>query len=192
MTNAVWGATPAEWQRLCGMGLQADLLPVVSNPSAPISPRSKMKDLGKTPSKYNSQREAVGIPEWTDLKASDKDIARWQRDNDLGICLQTRQVRAIDIDITDAAMVERVRGLVELLGGVMPVRARPNSSKCLLAFRLDGVYSKRILRTDKGIIEFLANGQQFIAVGTHPSGARYEWEGGLPFEFPQLLSLIHI
>lgn len=37
-----------------------------------------------------------------------------------------------------------------------------------------------------GIIELLANGQQFVACGTHSSGARIEWDGGLPDEPPAI------
>src|SRR5262249_25118072 len=61
-----------------------------------------------------------------------------------------------------------------------------NSSKFLLAFRLYGAHVKQIIKTDQGAIEFLANGQQFIAAGTHSSGVPYEWAGGLPDDFPEL------
>ena len=37
-----------------------------------------------------------------------------------------------------------------------------------------------------GIIELLANGQQFVACGTHSSGSRIEWDGGLPDEPPAI------
>ena len=44
---------------------------------------------------------------------------------------------------------------------------------------------KRVLRLDSGLIELLADGQQFIAHGTHPSGARYEWDwNGHTVDFP--------
>lgn len=186
-SSAALGASVVEWQHFANhLDLTVDLLPVVSNPRAVISPKSKMKDLGKTPSRYNREREAVGIPEWTSARTTDVDVARWQRDNDLGICLQTRQVRAIDIDIADPALARRIRDCVEVMAGPLPVRSRPNSSKLLLAFRLEGSYTKRILRTEQGIVEFLAGGQQFVAVGTHPSGVKYEWEGGLPAEIPYL------
>jgi len=64
----------------------------------------------------------------------------------------------------------------------------------LLAFRLEGDHRKRIIRTKAGIIEFLATGQHFVAIGTHPSGARYRWEAGedgatadgLPLVIPEL------
>jgi len=186
-TSAGYGAAPSDWAHFADhLGLAADLLPVVSNTKAVVSPKSKMRDIGKTPSRYNSERQVVGIPQWTDNQSTDRDVARWQRDNDLGICLQTRLVRAIDIDVQDPVLAQKIRDAVELMVGELPMRHRGNSSKCLLAFRLEGTYTKRVLRTAHGPIEFLANGQQFIAVGTHPSGARYEWAGGLPDEIPYL------
>lgn len=186
-SGGAYGATPEDWAHFADrLGLMADLLPVVSNPNATVSPRSKMRDIGKTPSRYNSERQVVGLPSWTDNQSIDTDIARWQRDPDLGICLQTRLVRAIDIDIQDEALAQRVRDCVELTLGELPMRYRGNSSKCLFAFRLEGNFTKRILRTEQGPIEFLATGQQFIAIGTHPSGVRYEWRDGLPEELPYI------
>lgn len=186
-TSAAYGASPAEWAHFSThLGFTADLLPVVSNPKAEISPKSKMAGVGKTPSRYNPDRKVVGIPAWTEHKATAAEVERWQRDGDLGICLQTREVRAIDIDIDDQALATRVLDAINLIVGDLPVRMRKNSGKCLLAFRMPGEFTKRILRTEQGIIEFLANGQQFIAVGTHPSGARYEWQGGLPEVVPYL------
>lgn len=181
-----FGAAPAEWAHFVALGLTADLLPVVSNPTAPISPNSKMKGLGKTPSRYNSTGQAVGIPAWTEHQTTEAGIKRWSAVSDLGICIQTREVRAIDIDIADPAQAQRVRDAIEMIVGELPVRMRANSGKCLLAFRLPGEFAKRILRCEHGIVEFLATGQQFIAVGTHPSGARYEWQGGLPEDIPYL------
>ena len=94
-----WGATPDDWAHFATtLYLQADLLPVVSNPGAKISPASKMRELGKTPSRYDANGLVVGIPKWTQLKSTDRDIGRWSQHSDLGICLQTRRVRAIDID----------------------------------------------------------------------------------------------
>lgn len=185
--GAGYGATPVDWAHFADrLALVADLLPVVSNPSATVSPKSKMRGVGKTPSRYNAQRQVVGIPAWTDSHTTGDEVSRWARDNDLGICLQTRLVRAIDIDVQDPELVQRIRDAIELTAGHLPGRSRSNSSKCLLAFRLEGAYTKRILRTEHGPIEFLAGGQQFIAVGTHPSGVRYEWEGGLPEDIPWL------
>jgi putative DNA primase/helicase len=70
--------------------------------------------------------------------------------------------------------------------GALPVRGRANSGKRLLAFRLAADFPKRVIKTPHGNIELLSTGQQFVACGTHKSGARYEWAGGLPAELPTL------
>lgn len=169
------GATPEHWAAWQSRELTADLLPVVSNPAAVISPMSKMVALGKTPSMYNRDRQAVGIPSWTQKQATPAEVKRWGRDSDLGICVQTRRVRAIDIDIADPVAAAAVQGLVEMGLGTLPARGRNNSGKVLLLIDMPGEFVKRVVRTKDGIIEFLANGQQCIVEGTHPSGVRYEW-----------------
>lgn len=189
MSSSIWGATPEEWTQVTRWGITEDVLPVVSNPHAVISPNSKMRDLGKTPSRYNRDRKVVGMPDWTNNQSTDADVSRWQRDTDLGICIQTRLVRAIDIDIEDPQAAQIVRDCVELVAGDLPRRWRNDSGKCLLAFKLEGQYSKRIIRTERGIIEFLANGQQFVGVGTHPKGERYQWAGGIPDDVPYLTAM---
>ena len=188
MSLPAYGASPDDWTHFdLVLGLGPDLLPVVSNPTATISPDSKMKELGKTPSRYNGSHQAVGIPKWTEHQASDADLTRWARDADLGICLQTRTVRALDIDVPDPELAEEITIFVsQHLCQQLPARMRGNSGKVLLAFTLPGDMPKRKMVVEGGIVEFLATGQQFIAIGTHPSGARYEWLGGLPDAFPTL------
>lgn len=171
------GATPQDWQHFTELGLTADLLPVVSDTSLPISPRSRMKDAGKTPSVVNGEGHIVGLSKWTEQHTKPAQVRAWSKDSRLGICVQTRVVRAFDVDIADPAISAEVRDLVEMLAGPLPCRSRPNSGKLLLVFRMEGTFPKQRIITDTGMIEFLANGQQFIAVGTHPSGVRYEWDG---------------
>jgi hypothetical protein len=179
------GAAPEDWQHFdLVLGLTADLLPVVSNPRATIAPDSTLKDLGKTPSRYNAARHAVGIAKWTEHQATPAEITAWSRDRDLGICLQTRRVRALDVDVTDPQLAAQIHVHLAHLG--LPVRSRSNAAKFLLAFEMPGEFRKRSVRCASGMIEFLATGQQFIAVGLHPSGVRYEWSGGLPDAFPVL------
>ena len=183
MDESIWGASPEDWVHFTDrLDLMVDLLPVVSNPQAKISPDSGMKQLGKTPSRYNNGGLVVGFPQWTQHVTTERDIARWIKQRDYGISLQTREKRALDIDIDDPAQAQRVVDFIELALGSLPARSRPNSGKVLLVFSMLGEFSKRIIRTEHGIIEFLATGQQFIAVGTHTSGERYQWLGGLPDE----------
>ena len=184
--DALYGARQEEWAQLDVLaGLTEDLLPVVSNPHATISPNSSIRDIGKLPSTYNSQRHVVGFAGWTQHKATGDDITKWSSEKDYGICIQTRNVRAIDVDVTDSEEAEEIYNAINRS---LPKRYRNNSSKFLLAFRLAGIYAKRKITTKHGIIEFLANGQQFVACGRHPSGVRYEWDGGLPEDFPELSS----
>lgn len=189
--GAPYGAMPGDWAHFVRLGLEDDLLPVVSDPAAKIDPKSKLQGLGKTPSRYNQAGLVVGLPKWTSHVTTDRDVERWTRDSRLGICVQTRVVRAIDIDIEDPVAAAAVREFIELGAGLMPLRRRSGSGKCLLMFKMPGDFTKRILRTAHGAIEFLANGQQFVAIGTHPKGMRYEWvrpsgEIGLPEEIPEL------
>lgn len=183
-----WGATPEEWTTFdLLLGLTEDLLPVVSNPNAEISPESKMKQVGKTPSKYNGNGKAAGIANWTSHHATSADVERWSRHPDIGICLQTRTVRALDIDIGDQDEANDIgRTISGFLDTVLPTRIRSNAPKFLCVFRLPGDMPKRVIKTKHGIIEFLATGQQCIVAGTHTSGVRYEWQGGLPNDIPEI------
>lgn len=172
-----YGAYPSDWQLLIASGCGPDLLPVVSNPGALVSPSSNLKTYGKTPSLYNKSHEVVGIAGWTGKEATKAELTRWQKIHDYGICLQTRLVRGIDIDITNANIVEQVTGTIEgILDCRLPVRRRGDSAKCLLALKVPGDLRKRVLETEWGNIEFLGSGNQFIAFGTHPSGSRYAWD----------------
>lgn len=183
-----YGASPSEWAHFSSiLGLIADLLPVVSNPTAKISKASKMSGVGKTPSLFNAGGFAVGFTDWTRHYTTSAEIDKWAKIGDLGICLQTREVRALDIDVEDHDESVRIgKAFQEALERTTPARTRPNSSKQLLVFRLPGEYYKRKFKTKHGIVEFLATGQQFIAVGTHTSGVRYEWHEGLPSEIPEV------
>lgn len=185
-----WGATRAEWNHFSLMlGLTADMLPAVADPGAEISCKSKLKSLGKTPSRYNIRGHVTGIAKWTTLQANDALIEQWSRNGNYSICLQTRHVRAIDIDVTDVALATQIRArLSGLLGVQLPARGRANSGRAVLGVTVLESCSKRVVtvKGGAGIVEFLADGQQFIACGTHPSGSRYEWEGGLPESFPDV------
>lgn len=181
-----YGATPEDWAHFdLNLGLTEDLLPVVSDPTAEISEQSKMKALGKTPSIFNRADKAAGIPDWTAKRTKPSEVERWSKDDRLGICVQTRQVRALDIDVDHEQAAHITERFEAAVWEVLPVRQRPDSKKRLLAFVLEGEFPKRSFKTAHGLVEFLGNGQQFVAVGTHPNSARYEWAGGdLPNDIP--------
>jgi len=177
-----YGATPEEWRAfssLCG----PDLLPCVASITAKVSPNSKLKQLGKVPSIYNRRREAVGIPDWPQHIATEADITKWAREPDYSICVITRRKRALDVDVSDSALAAEIRETITRVLGKLPTRTRSNSAKFLMMLDLPGDFAKRTITTSGGVIEWLANGQQFLAAGTHVSGVRYEW-GGTPIEVP--------
>ncbi len=59
------GATENDWYLLAIiMGHQEDLLPIVSDPKAIISPQSAIKEQGKTPSTLNYAGQVVGFAGW--------------------------------------------------------------------------------------------------------------------------------
>lgn len=65
---AGFGASRTDWMTFTfGLGLDEDLLPVVSNPGAVIAPRpeSTLTTIGKVPSQYNSRSLVIGIKGWT-------------------------------------------------------------------------------------------------------------------------------
>jgi predicted P-loop ATPase len=188
-----FGAPLEAWTHFADtLGLTADLLPVVSNPHAEISPNSKVKAIGKTPSIYNRQRQVAGLPEWTRLAATEHLVRRWASEPDYGICIQTRAVRAFDIDVADPVKAQAIAAAIVQITGALPLRFRSNSGKRLLAFTYHRPLTKRFVPVDGGIVEILGDGQQFIAAGAHIDsklgfeGAFYEWAGDMPKNFPVL------
>lgn len=183
------GATPIEWAAARELSV-IDVLPVVSDTTAKISPNSAMQAIGKTPSAFNSEGFVVGIPKWTECISDSMRIERWSKEPRYGICMQTRNVHAIDIDIDDPVLAAEIAGVCEMvLEADLPLRTRPNSGKRLQVLRVElpegaKPLTKRIIRTKDGLIEFLATGQQFIFAGTHTSGVRYEWRDGAPSVAP--------
>lgn len=188
------GASPTDWAHFdLALGLGDRLLPVVSNPEATISPRSTMKGLGKTPSKYYSEGLVGGIAKWTARKAaSTRELEQWSAEPDYGICIRTGRMPwqtddepnlvAIDMDSDKAEVVVQAHALAKRHLGDLPVRFREGSEKCLLLVQVEGetLYKRVCHLADKERIEILATGQQFVAAGTHPSGSRYDWLEGLP------------
>ncbi|ESQ73718.1 hypothetical protein ABAC402_17790 [Asticcacaulis sp. AC402] len=144
-----------------------------------------MGSIGKTPSLFKRDGTVIGFAQWTKYVATGLDMERWSQDNRLGICIQTRRVRGLDIDVDDRGLAEAIDlAFCQVLGLELPARCRSNSGKRLLAFIVEGDLPKRRMVVDGGIIELLGNGQQFVFAGEHVSGVRYEWAGGLPSSIP--------
>lgn len=188
------GATLADWRGLTDtLGLTVDLLPVVSDTGLPVSPHSQLSanpdQLGKVPSVVNATGHITGILKWAQHESTRAQCVAWARDEHLGVCVIGRQIKAIDIDVADPVLAQRVQDMFTLLLGDLPERFRSNSGKRLLPVRLPVYMPKwrfEVAGAEGAVVEILGDSQQFIAAGTHPSGVRYEWRGGLPTEIPEV------
>ena len=80
--------------------------------------------------------------------------------------------RTLDIDIDDPSLADTVQKIAfQMFGGTI-CRTRDNSGRRSLPYRAaEGSPKKRTLVGTLGAIEVLGHGQQFVAFGTHPSGA---------------------
>lgn len=178
------GASRDEWREWYAIVGIEHLLPVACE-RAEISPKSALANRGevvgplKLPSRYDGDGRIVGVPRWTEFRATLDDGRQWARDGRLGIFLQTRSLVAIDIDVEDAGLVnEFTASLLAELPLVPPVRWRENSPRRLLLVRpSQPLTGKLVFRSDAGIIEVLGSGFGCVVAGTHPSGSRYKWEG---------------
>jgi hypothetical protein len=85
-------------------------------------------------------------------------------------------LRAVDIDVDDRNIAGELRALAQQMLGDTIIRTRENAGRCLLPYRAaEGSPRKKTLPGRHGKIEILGEGQQFVAHGVHPSGARLQW-----------------
>ncbi len=96
-------------------------------------------------------------------------------------------LRAIDIDVDDPDTADAIQGLAFKMLGATICRGRDNSSKRQIPYRAaQGCPQKRTItgkahtKQSGWKIEVLGIGQQFVAFGTHPSGAELKWYPACP------------
>ena len=125
------------------------------------------------------------IPQWTQLQRNDIYLKQQYPNHNVGILLGNELV-AIDIDITDDECAKAVGlSVLEKFGKQVPMRIGM-APKHLFLFRTNENLKKQVVTltspaNQKHIIEFLANGQQLIAFGEHPSTQRaYKWSSKSP------------
>jgi hypothetical protein len=136
----------------------------------PIRPGEK-RPYGEKWQKYDGTAE--GVEDW--IKAGK---------GSFGIGIKTRHAPAVDVDVRDAKMVERIREIVsEIAGDTLQRVGFP--PKTLLAFRTEEPFPK----VDTGFwidnqgntvkVEILGDGQQYVAAHIHPdTGKPYHWLNG--------------
>lgn len=199
MTNDTrWGATPEEWNEAARY-VGPDLLPSFCNPDPSITrtpglpavfneKTGKYQSLSKTPSVATNSGGVRGIVDWTRHTATLEHVQQWRADPDHGVLMICRTIKAIDIDIEDKELADKIEQFfIRRLGVDFPARARSNSGKrtLLLRFAEPRQIKKSVIPVVKhiglaneekmGVVEFLADRQQTLLFGTHPSGVRFDF-----------------
>ena len=111
-------------------------------------------------------------------------------DANIGVVLGGKHnIIAIDIDVLDAAASAQIKALTEEILGAAPERIG-KAPKTLLVYRCS-VPTKKIktaiydLAGHDCCVEILADGQQFVASGTHPdTNTRYKWPQDSLLDYP--------
>ena len=182
-SNRRYGATPGEWASAAASPLMPWVVPIVSNPNVPSSAASKAMKAGrgKVPSEKNTKGEAIGLRNWTN-RSGNADLDAWSGDPDygFGVRLGRGGLVAVDCDCDDKGISDALREMLfSSVKAAPPLRRRgTNRWACVMRFRGRECVQKRRYVLPVGILEILGDGQQLACAGTHPSGARYEWEGG--------------
>jgi hypothetical protein len=189
------GATAEDWGHFdFVLGLGTNLLPCVpASPDVRVQEGSQLEGkVGKIPSMLNGRGEAHGLTGWQKREIAPSEVAYWSSDRRLNLCVRTgpiSNVYAFDIDIDDER-TDKIIYEIESVVGKLPIRSRANSLKSLLMVRMEEPCSKRKIKLDDNprgpAVEFLANGQQFLACGSHSSGSRYQWCPELPSSIPTI------
>ena len=96
-------------------------------------------------------------------------------------------LRAINIDVDDADTADAIQALAFTMLGASICRSRKGSSKRQIPYRAAEGSPPKLAITGKAHskqfgwkIEVLGHGQQFVAFGTHPSGADLNWYPACP------------
>jgi hypothetical protein len=161
----------------------SDLLPVIP-PEGKLSAASELPDTarGKTPGRQKPDGTWAGfnwIPGLT--PAQFKRARSWETGN---VGVRAARLPAVDIDTTSPEALRIVEEVAVACLGPAPFRERGGSHRGLMVYRLTGDVPvfKRALRFRMGGaehgVDFLADGQQYLIAGTHPSGAPYLWREG--------------
>ena len=190
------GATLDDWSHFdFVLGLGANLLPCVPfSADVKVLAGSALEGkVGKIPSMFNGRGEAHGLKDWQKRYIDPAEVTYWASDRRLNMCVRTGPISGIyafDIDIEDPRIATSVAYIIAGKFDTLALRTRENSSKALMVFRMEEPCKKRKIKLDdnpKGpAIELLADGQQFVACGTHSSGSRYRWFPELPSSIPTI------
>jgi len=145
----------------------------------------RLLDSGYEPVPITPGSKACYVEGWRSMTIDRPRVAGWAANGhaEHGVGLRTARAPAVDIDIRDRVMAERVEAWCMEHIGFAPVRIG-QAPKRLLLYRSEVAMSKRSATwtTRDGEVhkvEVLADGQQFVAYAIHPgTGQPFTWPGG--------------
>jgi len=181
-----------------------DLVSVVP-PGAKLSSRSEIPDgsdpakpdqRGKAPGKYDGNAGHWAGYNWREFKPLRDHLELWEKAG-ANVGMHAHAFPAVDIDCLDERLVlELTRCAIDTLGPA-PCRVG-RAPKTLLVYSTAAPFTRLRLHLkrgdEKGLIEILGDGQQYLVAGAHPGTMQpYRWDKPL-HEFDPLddLSLIDL
>ena len=160
------------------------------NPRAPVAVlRRELGQKGYSPVPIRNGEKAPFYVDWPERARAGEFVAGHIDPDFQSTGLECSGLRPIDIDCDQEEIAAQVAILAgEILGPPGAVRFRDDSSRLLFLYRsTEGAPGKRRVSRPRAIktepsaaVEVLGAGQQFVADGFHPSGARYQWDCPLP------------
>ena len=177
------GQERPSFKALADAGYLQALLPIVP-PDVDFKGDPEVR--GKVPGKPGSGKTWYAIKHWAKSRPTDEAIARWDAfRTKASIGVQTREHPAVDIDVDDPVLADKIEKLATEMFGPAPTRTRGGARRLML-YGLDGApFRKRRVKFEDAtgqthVVELLADGQQFVAYGKHKSGQYYTWRNGDP------------
>jgi P4 family phage/plasmid primase-like protien len=158
-------------------------------PGAKLSTRSEIPDgsdpakpdqRGKAPGKFDGNRGDWAGYNWREFEPLRAHIELWEKAG-ANIGLHAKAFPAVDIDCMDPDLVREIVSIAQRLLGDAPQRVG-RAPKTLLVYGTAAPFTRMRLHLkrgeEKGLIEILGDGQQYLVAGTHPGTMKpYEWIG---------------
>lgn len=157
----------------------------VTPPGCKLSPLSAIRaeDRGKCPGRLNAHGEYAGY-DWRRAPVpTPAEVQQWQKAK-ANVGLRATHFPGVDIDCTNLALSNVIRGLALAFLGMAPERIG-RAPKRLLIYRTKEPFRRMRLwikepNGTKQLIEVLGEGQQYVVAGIHPvTGKPYEWPTGM-------------
>lgn len=131
----------------------------------------------KSPGKFISE-SWHGLPKWQEYcerMPTELEVSKWSEWPGAGIGFPCGNIIAIDIDVEDAAISQRVAELARIRLGDTPAVRIGKAPKQLLVYRCHEPFQS----FDAKPLQVLALGRQFVGYGVHPvTGMPYQWPMG--------------